>query len=177
MTRPKKLILFINVIGGLAVLASYIWGIVGKPELIQYLWGNTPKGIIPYFYVNMLLATTGYLTFSAYIIFSFDPTRSRINTKAGYNGLVVLYLLILIPSALWMPLSLIMLEHPSELIWFLIRLVLLLTGVGGLGMLSALFSITPRSKFLLLSLIGCIFFCLQVCIFDAFIWPAFFVTP
>lgn len=175
MMKDQKILLGINVLGGTAVIGSYAWGLLEHPGTGNLLWGTVPAGAIPFYVVSMLLGAIGYLMFTAYLLFLLDPAKVKINIRAGFGGFHTLYLLILIPSALWMPLTYAMLAAPSNLLWFGIRFVLMLVGLGGLGMLSALLSIQPRSRLLLAAFIGCIFFCIQTVLIDAFIWPNFFV--
>lgn len=177
MAKDQKILLGINIIGGAAVIGSYVWGLLAHPGTGNLLWGTIPAGAIPFYVASMLLAAMGYLLFSAYLIFILNPVKVQINIRAGFRGFHTLYLLILIPSALWMPLTYAMIDAPSNLLWFGIRLVLMLVGLSGLGMLSALLSIQPRSRLLLAAFIGCIFFCIQTVLIDAFIWPNFFVLP
>jgi hypothetical protein len=125
----------------------------------------------------MVLAAVGYILFTVYLLFVLDPDKVKINIRAGFKGFNVLYLLILIPSALWMPLTYAMLDNPSNLTWLGIRIALMLVGLGGLGLLSALLSIQPRSRVLLTAFIGCIFFCIQTVLLDALVWPNFFRLP
>jgi hypothetical protein len=125
----------------------------------------------------MVLAAAGYILFTVYLLFVLDPDKVKINIRAGFKGFNVLYLLILIPSALWMPLTYAMLDNPNNLIWLAIRIALMLVGLGGLGLLSALLSIQPRSRVLLTAFIGCIFFCIQTVLLDALVWPNFFRLP
>jgi hypothetical protein len=177
MTKDQKILLGINLLGGIAVLGSYAWGLIAHPGTGSLLWGNIPAVAIPIYTACMFLAAIGYLLFTVYLLFLLDSAKVKINIRAGFGGFHTLYLLILIPSALWMPLTYAMLAAPSELIWFGIRFVLMLVGLGGLGMLSALLSIQPRSRLLLAAFIGCIFFCIQTVLLDAFIWPSLFVLP
>lgn len=177
MQKDQKILLGINLLGGTAVIGSYAWGLIAHPGTGSVLWGNIPAGAIPFYVASMILAAIGYLIFTVTLLFGLDPAEVKVNIRAGFRGFQTLYLLILIPSALWMPLTYAMLAAPSELLWFGIRLVLMLVGLGGLGMLSALLSIQPRSRLLLAAFIGCIFFCIQTVLLDAFIWPSFFVLP
>jgi hypothetical protein len=177
MTKDQKILLGINILGGIAVLGSYAWGLITHPGTGSLLWGTIPAGAIPFYIASMFLAATGYMLFTVYLLLLLDPAKVKINIRAGFGGFHTLYLLILIPSALWMPLTYAMVAAPSNLIWFGIRLVLMLVGLGGLGMLSALLSIQPRSRLLLAAFIGCIFFCIQTVLLDALVWPNFFVLP
>jgi hypothetical protein len=84
--------------------------------------------------------------------------------------------LILIPSALWMPLTFAMLEAPSDGLWWAIRLTLAAVGVGSLGLLAGLVAVRPSSPSLAhkLAVVGSLAFALQTAVLDAAVWPAFF---
>lgn len=175
MNREKKGLFALIIIGGFAVLASYVWGVLAHPGTAGLLWGNIPPKAIPYYTASMLLAALGFLVFTHYLLLSLDLGREKINLPRGYRSFLVLYGLILIPSALWVPLIYWMLDHPGDLVWLAIRLVLFLVGLGALGMMSALLNIQPRSPRLLAAVIGCIFFCIQTVLLDAFVWPNYFL--
>jgi MFS family permease len=177
MAEQKKTLLLINLLGGSAVLGSYIWGALAHPGAASLLRGGIPAWAVPFYIASMALAAIGYLLFTGYLLFVLDPARVKINIRAGFKGFHVLYLLILVPSALWMPLTYAMLANPSNLLWLAIRFALMLVGLGGLGMLSALLSIQPRSRLLLAAFIGGIFFCIQTVLLDALVWPNFFRLP
>jgi hypothetical protein len=177
MKGQKKTLLLINLLGGSAVLGSYAWGALAHPGSASLLWGGIPAGAAPFFVASMILAAIGYLLFTGYLLFVLDPAKVKINIRAGFKGFHVLTLLMLVPSALWMPLTHAMLANPSNLLWLAIRFALMLVGLGGLGMLSALLSIRPRSRLLLAAFIGGIFFCIQTVLLDAFIWPNYFTLP
>ena len=57
----KKLYIFIliNLIGGTAVLGSYIHGLSTQLELRGLLWGQVPETIRPYYTICMIFATIG----------------------------------------------------------------------------------------------------------------------
>ena len=177
MSKDQKVLLWINLLGGSAVIGSYAWGILTHPGTGNLLWGNIPSRAIPPYIVSMIFGALGYLFFTYYLIFFFNPSQMTIQIKAGFRGIHTLYLLILIPSAFWMPLTYAMLSSPSSFLWISIRFALMLVGLGGLGMVSALLSIRPRSRLLLTTVISCIFFCFQTAFIDAFIWPSYFVLP
>jgi hypothetical protein len=84
--------------------------------------------------------------------------------------------MILLPSALWMPLTFAMLESPSEGLWWTIRLTLAAVGICSLGLLAGLVAVRPRSPSLAhkLAIAGSLAFCLQTAILDALVWPAYF---
>ena len=79
-------------------------------------------------------------------------------------------------SALWLPLTFAVMEHPSTLLWWAVRVDLLLVGLGSIGLFPALFAFRPGKRDLpfALALLGLTFFCLQTVVLDALVWPYFF---
>ena len=172
----KRALLWINLLGGIAVLASYAHGLASHPTLRGDVWGGVPDALRPVYSVNMLLATLGYFAFSYFVFFRVDPERSRIAGRFGFGAFTVLYALILLPSALWMPLTFAMLEAPSTGLWWAIRGVLALVGIGSLGLLVAVGLATPHHSPVArrLALLGGAAFALQTAVLDAWVWPAYF---
>jgi hypothetical protein len=124
----------------------------------------------------MLLAASGYFAFSYFVFFRLDPGQTRVGRLFGFGVFNVLYLLILVPSALWLPLTFAMIESPSAGLWWAIRVVLGLVGIGSVGLLAAIVTVqSPRAAGARwVAVIGDGFFCLQTAILDALVWPAFF---
>jgi hypothetical protein len=172
----KRSLLWLNVIGGVAVLASYVHGVASNPLTRGDLWGGLPEALRPFYTVNMFLAAAGYFAFSSFVFRRLDPARTRVAGGFGYGVFHVLYALILVPSALWLPLTFQMLEAPSAWLWAVIRIDLALVGIGSLGLLAAIASATPHAApgARRLALIGAFFFCLQTALLDALVWPAWF---
>ena len=176
MHPKKKTLGWIILIGGLAVVGSYIYTALAHPTSLPELWGNTPAELLPFYTVNMFLAAAGFFAFSTFLLFRIDPERTRVFRRSGYTVFNWIYLGILIPSALWTPFALVMLEQPSGTMWFLIRAVLALTGVSSLLLLAALLTLQPRqsSWSYRLAVFGAVFFCLQTGLLDALLWPMYF---
>jgi hypothetical protein len=78
-----------------------------------------------------------------------------------------------------MPLTFSLLDTWSPGLWVAIRVVLALVGIGSLGLLAALITLTPaRPRALhLLAIAGAIAFCVQTALLDATVWPAYFPVP
>jgi hypothetical protein len=167
---------WINVLGGSAVLASYAYGLASNPLTRGDVWGGVPETLRPLYTVTMLLAAAGYFAFSYFVLLKVDPDRSRIGDRFGFGAFNLLYALILIPSALWMPLTFEMLESPGPGLWWAIRLVLGAVGIGSLGILAAIIAVRPVSApgARRVALAGSAAFCLQTAVMDALIWPAYF---
>ena len=171
----KKLYIFIliNLIGGTAVLGSYIHGLSTQLELRGLLWGQVPETIRPYYTICMIFATIGYFFFTPYILKHFFNTKSA---TFNPNIISLLYLGITIPSALWMPLTFEMLVNPSTSLWIGIRIILFTVGLSSTFlMLIFLFSnIKKESPSYAMGIIGLIPFWIQTMILDAIIWPYYF---
>jgi len=162
----------LNALGGLAVLASYVWGL-GQPAVAAGLWGGVPEGLRPFYTVSMFAAAGGYFPVTHYLLVRLDPERTRLG-RAGYGLLFVFYLLVLLPSALWLPLTAEMLAAPGEGLWWTIRMVLFAVAAGALGILWAAVAASPRQCGRTLAIVGSLAFCLQTVVLDALVWPWFF---
>ena len=89
----------------------------------------------------MALATVGYFAFTFFLLFRADPGRVRIAQRFGYGLFSWLYMMILAPSALWLPLTSAMVQQPDGFLWLAVRLVLLTVGFGSVALLLALLSL------------------------------------
>jgi hypothetical protein len=175
--HPQKLLMLgIHVAGGVAVLGSYAWGLGSHPELRSEVWGGVPEALKPLYTVSMWTAAAGYFAFSGFFLLAVDPDTAQIAGRPRFPLLNALYALVLVPSALWMPLTFAMLESPGPGLWLAIRVVLAVVGVGSLGLLAALLALRPREPALgyVLAIAGLAAFSFQTAILDALVWPAFF---
>lgn len=176
MHPAKRRLVWINLLGGSAVLGSYLHGIVSNPLTRSDVWGGVPDSLRPLYTISMLLAAAGYFAFSYFVVFRLDPDRIRIGGRLGFATFDALYGLILVASALWMPLTFAMLEQPSAALWWAIRATLALVAVGSLGLLAALLAVRAegagRARWV--AVIGAAAFCFQTAVLDALVWPAFF---
>lgn len=168
MISVQKLNLFTLVsIGGLAVLGSYAWGLLNFPELRSALWGGVPEAAIPLYSSNMFFAASGFLLALAMLL--------RHGSPALISQLKLPYALILIPSALWLPLTIAVLQQPSAWLWYLTRLDLALVAIGSLMLYKPIAQACANNLLQRRFTLGLYsFFVLQVLILDALIWPAYF---
>jgi hypothetical protein len=172
----KVALCIINVIGGIAVLGSYVIGIMGHPETRDALWGEVPKAIMPLYTVSMFTAAAGYLAFTGFILFRLEPGEVTIAGRFSYDLFLWLYALILVPSALWMPLTFLVIGQPSVAAWAGVRLVLAITGLASLCLLGALVAVQPADPAWAhrLAIAGAVAFCFQTAVLDALVWTAYF---
>ena len=167
----------INVLGGVAVLVSYVHGLQSPHARDGALWGSVPAFWRSWYGVSMIAAAIGYFPFTWYFLRHFDPQNSRFAGGLGYSAVTAFYLLVLLPSALWLPLTVRYLAAPSGFLWAAIRLDLMLVAVGSIGLAVAASTVTPSSStsvWRVAALLGLVFFCLQTVVLDALVWPVFF---
>jgi hypothetical protein len=175
--HPKKwLMLFINIFGGTAVLGSYFQGILAHPGAAETLWGGVPQIIRPFYTAGMFLAAAGYFAFTYFILLRLEPRQARIIQRFGFGAFNALYAAILLPSALWMPLTFLAVERSSLSLLWSVRIVLAIAGLASLGLLFSLWKVEPRRPLWAhrLAIVGSAAFCIQTVILDAIIWVAFF---
>jgi hypothetical protein len=175
MHPKKKIWLAINAIGGIAVLGSYVHGLVTHPETRNELWGSMPAELQAVYNVTMWLAAAGYFFFSYYFVVRTDADEVRFGSS-GFGLINALYALIMVTSALWMPLTFAYFDHPTNGLWLAVRIDLLGVAAGSIGLMVALFIMRPRAEGLagVLAMLGLLLFLLQTAFLDPLVWPQFF---
>ena len=98
MAMQQIILLIINIIGGAAVIGSYIFGLSAQSGGANVLWGGVPTNIRPVYTVSMILSALGYFAFLYYIFFRLDPGQTSIAGISGFTLFYVIFLLILMPS-------------------------------------------------------------------------------
>jgi hypothetical protein len=170
MVIQKIIILAINLLGGMAVIGSYIFGLVNKSGGANALWGGTPVGVRSIYTFSMVLAALGYFAFMYFILFKLDPS------SANFNVLYLIFFGILAVSAFWMPLSNLFLDNPSTDLWVCIRLVLAVVGISSLALVWFLVSLHAGQSGAAywLAVAGSSYFTFHTLFLDAILWPIFF---
>jgi hypothetical protein len=172
----KRRLAWIVLLGGACVLASYAYSLSFDPATQAGLWGGVPVGLLPVYVASMALATAGFFAFTYFLLFQADPDRARIAGRFDYGLFEGLYAMILVPSALWLPLTSAMVQQPSSLLWLGIRLVLAVVGLASVALLLALLGLRPRQPVRAygLAVAGSLAFCIQTAVLDLFVWTALF---
>jgi hypothetical protein len=176
MDIHKIIFLVINILGGLAVIGSYVQGIITHPGMTNELWGKIPSAIKSFNYFIMPMAVVGYLAFAYYIFFHVDSGKLIVANTFGFEIINVIFFIILIPSAFWMPLTFQVIENPTAGPWWAVRTVLFLVGLASLALIITLLNSNVREPAWAywLAVAGSILFFIQTGINDAFIWAANF---
>ena len=170
-TTKRYIFYAINIIGGISVLYSYAHGLSTHIELRENLWGDIPLFIRPYYTLNMILAAIGYFFFTNYIL-----KKIVVNNHKHLNLINILYAGIIVPSAIWMPMTFEILKNPTDLLWLGIQIVLFIVGLSTTVLILFFFSkIRQNNWHFYIGILGLIPFWIQTMILDALIWPYYFI--
>ena len=176
MHYQQWILLVVILVFGAGVIGSYIQGISANPGGAEKLWGSVTGGLRTFNYVTMLLAVVGFFLFTYYLFFRIDPAMVKVAGDLNFWVFIVIYALILLPSAFWMPLTFNVLASHNTSTWFAVRTVLFIVGLASLALTIALLTLQPRNQdtSYWLAVVGSILFCVQTLIMDSFIWAANF---
>jgi hypothetical protein len=175
MNAQQWILVAINVVGGILVLGSYVQGLMAHPDNRNALWGGVPGSVQPLYTAGMITAALGYFAFTYFILFEIDA-EVRVADHFGFWIFFLIYTVILVPSALWMPLTYAAIGNHSTGLYWVIRIVLAVVGLGSVALLVALLTLrTGGSSYAYwLAVAGSAAFCFQTAVLDALVWPAFF---
>jgi hypothetical protein len=176
MKIEHVILLIINVIGGAAVIGSYIFGLRGQSGGANVLWGGVPENIRPIYTFSIIVSALSYFAFLYYIFFRLAPNQVSIAGVSGFTMFYVIFLGILIASAFWMPLTNMYVSNPSTGIWIGIRFVLAVVGLASIGLLVALLTLqgkVPGTAYWL-AVAGSAYFAFHTSFLDAIVWAALF---
>jgi len=176
MTAQQVILLVINIIGGIAVLASYVYGLSAQSGGANVLWGGVPANIRPVYTVSMILSALGYFAFLYFIFFRLTPADTTIAGRFGFSLFSIIFILMLLPSALWMPLTNLYTGNPGTGLWVGIRVVLFIVGLASAALLWAFLTLNTREPAIpyWLAVAGSAYFTFHTLVLDAIIWAALF---
>lgn len=172
MPTTKIILLIINIIGGIAVIGSYVWGLKAGTGGADALWGGTPASIKPIYAISMLISALGYFAFSYFIFFRLNIT----DIKPGFWIFYIIFLGILGTSTFWMPLTNIFLTSPGITLWIAIRAVLAIVGLSSCVLAGVLISLHTKETGLAywLAVAGSAYFAFHTAVLDMIFWPILF---
>ncbi len=176
MHPQKKAMFWINIAGGAAVLGSYVLGLSSSAGGAAALWGGVPPELRSLYAAGMLFAALSYFAFTYYLLLRLDPVAARVGRRFGFGVFNWIYAAILVPSALWMPLTRMMVDQPGAGLWFAIRAVLAVVALAAVSLVAALLTVRPKGAKWphRMAVIGSILFTAHTGVLDALIWPALF---
>ena len=176
MGTQQIILLAINIVGGAAVIGSYIFGLNVQTGGANVLWGGVPENIRPVYGVSMILAAFSYFAFIYFIFFRLVPGEVLIGGRFGFSLFYAIFLVILIPSAFWMPLTNVYVGNPSTGMWIWVRTVLALVGLASIALVWALLNLQVKVPGIAywLAVVGSGYFTFHTAILDALVWAALF---
>lgn len=140
----RRFLLLLNVAGGLAIAGTLAWGLAVHPGMIEGLQGAIPESWQPWMDLDLLPAVAGYILLATYVLFRVDPARATFPEGLSYGALVAPFLAILIPTALWLPLTFPFAEASGSGLRMALRIVLTIVGLGAAVLVWMLAGLRPR---------------------------------
>lgn len=174
---PQTLFLSVNVLGGLAVISSYLIGLWYFPEHRNELWGGIQDNWKNVLVLSMLLAAAGYMTFCYFAVFREGANILGKFMFLGPHTISWLTALFLVSAAVWMPASIFYLHTGNGLWWVATVAVLWITALT-LITLTVVVAFSDNQATPMLDRISCTIGLSLItthCLFvDAIIWVVFF---
>ncbi len=175
MDSQRKALFLMIAVGGSAVLGSYVLAFAVEPEIRSGLWGGIPDSLQGFYTVNMLLAAAGFFPATYWLGLKTPVDQFVDYTGLRFEALMLAYAAILMPSALWLPLTAIYIGEPTALLWIAIRIVLFLVGAGATCVAYMLIRRAAKGPSIVWgAVVAFFFFWLQTMILDAIVWPWFY---
>ena len=176
MKAHKTALFVINVLGGIAVIGSYIYGLMTHPGQGNDLWSGVPEAIRGVYGLSMLFAAAGYLLFFYQIVVRLKLATVKLPWGLPYPTFHVLFVAILLPSSLWMSLTFAWLSDPSAATWIAVRAVLFVVGLASAALFLVLAGLrtTAPDQHWWPATIGAAMFAFHTLGLDAILWPVLF---
>ena len=123
---------------------------------------------------SMFTAAIGYLLFTYNFLVNIDANKIFLK-KFNYFHLNIIYLLLLIPSMLWINLTFRYMNSGSVIDWLVVILMLFIVAISSILLL--LFTINTKKQHYPLYVLGALLFTFHTVFFDAILWTIFFNKP
>jgi hypothetical protein len=172
LSSDTRRLITIILVGGPLVLISYTLVFVASPEMRVALWGGVPDDLRGLYTYSMFGAAAGFFPFT----YAFLSTRIDGSLVADHKKLTMAYSLVLFPSAAWLPLTMMYLDHPTSGLWYLVRMDLFGVAAGALLLAKHAVGVarTVATVPTYLGVLGALLFAWQTVGLDALAWPSTF---
>jgi len=174
----KIVLLSINLIFGSMVLLSYYLGVnrlkdAGKDPAL--LWGGVPDVLQPIIVLFMFLGAIGYFFFTYNFLVNVNPEEVLFLNKFKFWTLHMLYLLIFIPSMLWIYQTINYMESGTQFDWILTVCILFTVAISSVVLFLFTIDLKTDNTFMYLSSVcGAAIFTFHTLFLDGLIWTIFF---
>lgn len=162
MTGSQFLFLLLIFILGICVVFSYQQGIKRRED-IEVLWGGLSKKLRKIYTISILVSTVAFFVSFIYILLLIGD--------GSYPFFFIIYTVMLIASAFWMPLVNRFVKTKSDIDWYLMRTSLIFTGLSSFFLFFFLLNIQESTIFYYIALASSIILTLHTGILDAIVWP------
>ena len=173
---PQQTFAVVNIIGGVAVLSSYIATLVLYTDQRSDFWGGLNTNQQKFFVWSMFFAALGYLIFFYWVIFRLE-SGLIIGTSSLHAHLpTILCGIFLFFSTLWMPTTSLFLQTGNNLWWYLAVAILWVVSISLLLLLliALVNHGNNRSWVSILGMVGLMYLVVHCTLFDAIIWVSKF---
>ena len=174
----KSILVLINLIFGSMVLLSYYYGLEKLKSMDKnpsVLWGGVPEILQPGIVVFMFIGAIGYFLFTYNFLFNVSSDKLFLG-KFSYSNLHLLYLLVFIPSMVWIGLTIDYVDSQKSMFDWIVLVVVLFT-VAASSVMLLLFTIDLKiesGSMYLAYVVGAAFFAFHTLFLDAILWTSFF---
>ena len=174
MNKQKLILLLLNLIGGVAVIGSYILGLRGV-RARKSSGAESRKASDPSTRSQWSFRPSGTSPSSTCSSYAWTLTGDR-GRPLRVQYFYPIFCLILIPSAFWMPLTNLYADAPAAGTWTGIRVVLFVVGLASIALAWALFTLRPRNrgKAYWAAVVGSCYLAFHTFVLDAILWAALF---
>ena len=146
--RTNIQFLWINIIGGIAVLGGYLYALLNHPNTGNDLWGGIPQNWRAWIVTSMFIAAFGYIIAMYYFIYRDGLDVKFFWGKTEASVMVIILVLFFVSASMWIHSTFAYLEMPAAGTWNLIQFELRVTAISILlitiGLASASDVINPE---------------------------------
>ena len=172
----KTTLILINLIFGSLVLLSYYNGLNQQPELSSKLSGGVPTIIRPFIVGSMFVSAFGFFFFTYNFLVNADVDKTLFLGRFNYWTLHLMYLLVLIPSMLWIDFTFKYMLSGTSFDWIVVVATLFCVALASIFLF--LFTIDMKSDgntfIYLASVVGVSFFTFHTLFLDFLVWTIFY---
>lgn len=176
MAVQHIILLVINIVGGAAVIGSYIYGLSAQSGGANVLWGGISPSVRSVYFASMIISALAFFAFLYYLFFRLNPAEVVIAGRFNFSLFYLIFIFMLIPSALWMPLTNLYVANAGAGLWIGIRTVLIVVGLASIALCWAILNIQDKVPGVSywLAVVGSGYFAFHTFILDGIVWAALF---
>lgn len=166
--------LLVNIIGGILVISSYLWGYINYPFHRNLLWGNIGLNLQKVFVLSMLFGMLGYFVSGFWFWKIINHENFVFGNNYDFQIIITSFSLFLGISALWMPMAIKSVISKNELYISISKLILIIVAILSLFILYSIVTSNDIESNIIsgknIAIIGWTILSIHTVIFDCVIW-------